>query len=385
MSDVNPPTLLDLRALLKTIVGGLKNIVWGISHCNQTASQAQSGGAQARPTRLLSPDEVFLFIHLLKHGLRCFDIFKLTLGGAARNLRSGSAAKLAGDEKETVELFAGLFSAADVVTFREVFGCRMEFLVSKIMENNLLLTIPQHILSYSSVSPYFGCSLLDYLLRNLAMLGGEDRNASSVLLRLFKLVFGSVSLFAEQNESVLQPYLADIIHRSLELAPTAHDPINYFMLLRALFRSIGGGKFELLYKEFLPLLPALLTGLNRLQDGAHRQQMKDLFVELCLTVPVRLSALLPYLHYLMKPLVLALNASDDLVTQGLRTLELCIDNLTPEFLNPIMEPVRAELMDALWRHLRPNATGTPHGSATLRILGKLGGAWLSVSAHVLSV
>ena len=31
-----------------------------------------------------------------------------------------------------------------------------------------------------------------------------------------------------------------------------------------------------------------LVGLNRLQSAQHRQYMKDLFVELCLTVPVRL-------------------------------------------------------------------------------------------------
>ena len=31
-----------------------------------------------------------------------------------------------------------------------------------------------------------------------------------------------------------------------------------------------------------------MEGLNNLQSGIHRQYMKDLFVELCLTVPVRL-------------------------------------------------------------------------------------------------
>ena len=60
--------------------------------------------------------------------------------------------------------------------------------------------------------------------------------------------------------------------------------------------------------------------------------MKDLFVELCLTVPVRLSVLLPYLHMLMDPLVSALNGSKMLISQGLRTLELCVDNLQPDFL-----------------------------------------------------
>lgn len=41
---------------------------------------------------------------------------------------------------------------------------------------------------------------------------------------------------------------------------TAKEPYNYFLLLRALFRSIGGGNHDLLYQEFLPLLPNLLQG-----------------------------------------------------------------------------------------------------------------------------
>ena len=100
-------------------------------------------------------------------------------------------------------------------------------------------------------------------------------------------------------------------------------------------------------------------------------------MELCLTVPVRLSALLPYLHYLMRPLVLALKSKTERVSQGLRTLELCIDNLSPEFLSPIIEPIRPELMGALWRHLQPSTVSNPrqprHGPTTLRLLGKLGG------------
>jgi len=94
--------------------------------------------------------------------------------------------------------------------------------------------------------------------------------------------------------------------------------------------SLNFVRFHL--QEFLPLLPNLLQGLNSLQSGLHKQHMKDLFVELCLTVPVRLSSLLPYLPMLMDPLVSALNGSQTLVSQGLRTLELCVDNLQPDFL-----------------------------------------------------
>jgi len=40
----------------------------------------------------------------------------------------------------------------------------------------------------------------------------------------------------------------------MKYAAEVKDSMNYFVLLRALFRSIGG-KFDTLYKEFLPLLP----------------------------------------------------------------------------------------------------------------------------------
>ena len=138
---------------------------------------------------------------------------------------------------------------------------------------------------------------------------------SNLYLKLFKLVFGSVSVFPAENEKMLKPHLHTLVNKSLEYALKAKEPYNYFLLLRALFRSIGGGNHDLLYQEFLPLLPILLQSLNELQTGVHKQYLKDLFVELCLTVPVRLSSLLPYLPMLMDPLVSALNGSPTLVSQ----------------------------------------------------------------------
>ena len=44
----------------------------------------------------------------------------------------------------------------------------------------------------------------------------------------------------------------------MKYATEATDGMNYFVLLRALFRSIGGGKFDLFFKEFIPLLPGIL-------------------------------------------------------------------------------------------------------------------------------
>ncbi|KAJ1936423.1 transcription-associated protein 1, partial [Linderina pennispora] len=155
---------------------------------------------------------------------------------------------------------------------------------------------------------------------------------------------------------------------------TTKKPENYFLLLRALFRSIGGGRYESLYKEVFPILQNLLETLNNaLGFTKQASPMQELFVEICLTVPVRLSVLLPYLSLLMKPLVYALESGPELVSQGLRTLELCIDNLTREFLDPILMPVMSEIMSSLWLHLRLPSSASTHAPVAARILGKLGG------------
>lgn len=198
--------------------------------------------------------------------------------------------------------------------FQEIFATTIEFLVERIYKNQSLQVIANTFLANPTTSPLFATVLVEYLLEKMEEMGSNVER-SNLYLRLFKLVFGSVSLFPVENEQMLRPHLHKIVIRSMELALISDEPYNYFLLLRALFRSIGGGSHDLLYQEFLPLLPNLLEGLNRLQSGFHKQHMRDLFVELCLTVPVRLSSLLPYLPMLMDPLVSALNGSPTLISQ----------------------------------------------------------------------
>ena len=42
--------------------------------------------------------------------------------------------------------------------------------------------------------------------------------------------------------------MVELVSASLRWVGTVRNPINYFVLLRHLFRGIGGGKFEVLYK-----------------------------------------------------------------------------------------------------------------------------------------
>ncbi|CAN0327664.1 unnamed protein product, partial [Scytosiphon promiscuus] len=196
---------------------------------------------------------------------------------------------------------------------------------------------------------------------------------AQVLLRLFKVVFGSVTLFPK-NERMLRPHLQTIVLSCLRYTTRVKDPTNYYFLLRALFRSISGGKFESSYKEIYPLLPLLLTELSKLHHRAEEVSIKNILVELCLTVPARLASLLPHLPLMMRLMVHALRCRGDLDGLALRTLEFWVDNLNPDYLYRIMshDPnVLADVMTALCDNLRP--APFHYGTIALRLLGKLGG------------
>ncbi|EAT34853.1 AAEL012951-PA, partial [Aedes aegypti] len=357
----NNLNVTEYRSLVKTLVCGVKTITWG---CPAAKVNPNDHGMPA--SKLFNPNEILIFIDLFHWALEALDIYTINALPLQKQALQMPRSK---EEKEVLEHFSGVFLTMDSQNFQEIFASTIDFMVDRLYKNSALQVIANSFLANPKTSPLFATVLVEYLLERMEEMGSNIER-SNLYLRLFKLVFGSVSLFAAENEHMLRPHLHNIVNRSMELAMTAKEPYNYFLLLRALFRSIGGGSHDLLYQEFLPLLPNLLEGLNRLQSGFHKQHMKDLFVELCLTVPVRLSSLLPYLPMLMDPLVSALNGSHTLVSQGLRTLELCVDNLQPDFLYDHIQPVRADLMQALWRTLRNQDSAAV---VAFRVLGKFGG------------
>ena len=374
--------VVDNKFLFRNLMNGLKNTFYQLKSCNQPGA-VDLTGAPAHWTDVaygFTAEEVKVIVKLFREGAYVFRYYEIEKPAAESpysspveymaNFYMISSSK---EEKELLETFATVFHCIDPATFHEVFQQEIPRLYDMIHEHTALLHIPQFFLASEATSPSFCGMLLRFLMERIEDVGSADIKKSSILLRLFKLAFMAVTLFASQNEQVLLPHVVDIVTKSIELSTKAEEPMNYFLLLRSLFRSIGGGKFEHLYKQILPLLEMLLDVLNNLLLAARKPAERDLYVELCLTVPARLSNLLPHLSFLMRPLVVALRAGTDLVGQGLRTLELCVDNLTADYLDPIMAPVIDELMTALFDHLKPHPYSHFHAHTTLRILGKLGG------------
>ncbi|PHH83003.1 hypothetical protein CDD82_4018 [Ophiocordyceps australis] len=360
--DRGADPVVDNKFLFRNLMNGLKNTFYQLRACNV----APPIDPQFAPSHWqdvsygFTAEEVNIIIKLFREGAHVFRYYEIEKP-VSESQYSSPVEQMANfymissskEEKDLLETFATVFHCIDPATFHEVFQ--------------------QEIPKFEATSPSFCGMLLQFLMEHIDEVGSADVRKSSILLRLFKLAFMAVTLFAAQNEQVLLPHVVNIVTKSIELSTKAEEPINYFLLLRSLFRSIGGGKFEQLYKQILPLLEMLLDVLNTLLMAARKPSERDLYVELCLTVPARLSHLLPHLSFLMRPLVVALRAGTELVGQGLRTLELCVDNLTADYLDPIMAPVIDELMSALFSHLKPHPYSHFHAHTTMRILGKLGG------------
>ncbi|KAK4687186.1 transformation/transcription domain-associated protein, partial [Tremellales sp. Uapishka_1] len=301
-----------------------------------------------------------LLSKFFQYTLRCLAVFD----GNNRDPR---------EPKEAVDLVSQILLLFDPHAFAEVWTTNMDFFIEHAHININIIAVLQALIVNELVSHQLVGILLKHLMKGLPEVGHQTKAETTLTLRLYKMSFLAINTFIVTNEMVLVPHLQKLIMDSFSFAAKAPDAGIYYQILRALFRSIGGGRFEALYKEVLPILQEMLDNLQyRLQHAVDAAQ-RDLFVELTLTVPVRLTNLLPHLSYLMKPLVHALKAGPDLISQGLRTLELCIDNLTSDFLDPTMGPVLRDLMSALHQLLKPVPSNRSHAHAAVKILGKLGG------------
>ena len=151
--------------------------------------------------------------------------------------------------------------------------------------------------------------------------GEEQRKKrSNTLLLLFERVLKSLSVYPD-NETVVRRHLRKIVAVCLQLSMECTSenswPDHYCTLLRFVFRSISAGKFEESYRELLPLIPAVLNGLYRVVSASHDRILRHTAIELCLTIPARLSSLLPHMNLLLRIIIPALDSgSGDLVNLG---------------------------------------------------------------------
>lgn len=350
----------DCRHLVKTLIMGMKTIFWTLTHVHAPRPQASAAQNQMFANGLpifkgLKEDEVWKACGVLKSGVYCLLIFKDT-----------------DDEKDMLGHFSQTLAILEPRDLMDMFSLCLPELFECMTSNNQLVLIFSTLLQVAKVFRPFSDVLINFLVSNkLDVLKQPDSPGAKLVLHLFHLLFAAVAKFPSDSERILLPHVPVIIEVCMKNTTEVEKPIGYLQLLRTMSRALAGGKFELILRDLIPLLQPCLNMLLAMLEGPAGEDMRELLLELCLTLPARLSSLLPFLPRLMKPLVLCLKVSDELVSLGLRTLEFWIDSLNPDFLEPSMANVMSEVILALWSHLRP--APYPWGGKCLQLLGKLGG------------
>ncbi|KAJ7953120.1 Transformation/transcription domain-associated protein [Quillaja saponaria] len=349
----------DCKHLIKTLVMGMKTIIWSITHAHLPRSQVLVPPSPNLPSpqafKGMREDEVWKASGVLKSGVHCLALFKEK-----------------DEEREMVNLFSQILAIMEPRDLMDMFSLCMPELFDCMISNTQLVHIFSTLLQAAKVYRPFADVLVNFLVSSkLDVLKQPDSAAAKLVLHLFRFIFGAVAKAPADFERILQPHVPIIMEVCMKNAIEVEKPLGYMQLLRTMFRALAGCKFELLLRDLIPLLQPCLNMLLTMLEGPNGEDTRDLLLELCLTLPARLSSLLPYLSRLMKPLVMCLKSSDELVSLGLRTLEFWVDSLNPDFLEPSMANVMSEVILVLWSHLRP--APYPWGSKSLQLLGKLGG------------
>jgi len=325
----NTPLIDDVnhcRAMFRTLLVGLKNVIYVMK------TGLSSPGLDAKTNPFTG--ELKLFMTLFKHGLDCFPVY--TIGAPTEQSR--------GDEKQGLDIFSSLFTILPVHTFVEIFKEQLPYLYERSIDNPIYLDIPSHFLSNQTIAGQFNGLVLDFLLGRMDRMAGSSPEATT-MLKLFKIVIGSVVSFQDEELCLMfRPYLSPIVKKCLTCASQSKESVNYFLTLRALFRSIVSGKFDTLIKEFAILVPDILDKLTEFLRGSYKPNVRELFIELCVTIPAKSHTLGPHLPILARPVLLALQSEkDDLVVYALKNLDIWVNSMRIEFPVKCHPPVTVTL------------------------------------------
>eukprot|EP00879_Flechtneria_rotunda_P029436 GHRR01031843.1.p1 GENE.GHRR01031843.1~~GHRR01031843.1.p1 ORF type:complete len:418 (+),score=153.10 GHRR01031843.1:335-1588(+) len=318
----------DCKLVLQNVVYGAKTVLFSIGYClrcfhvmrqweaQRAAARAagqQEPQAPAVPSQIPGvgmPDaDVRTCATLLSAGLACLKLSSFT-----------------GEGKELYEQFAEVFTVMEPRDFTDIFTTQMDTLFDTMAADADALAIAAHLVQNAQVGRSFNAVLAKYLTENKLHLLADHKTKDALLVqKLFRLVF--LGLTMEEGEMQLVPFILQLVRKCLEAATTQPDPIAYLQLLRILFKHCHVAREPLahLHNELAILLKGALDTLLAMLNGPNcGQVLKPLLVELVLLLPAALRVLveLTLLPSMVKPLVMALQGSEELVSSGLRTFEV---------------------------------------------------------------
>lgn len=357
----------DAQTLIRLILVGSKNMVNFLADYRNQREKVSREAAMPPPGsneevssayHKLTQTEVKLLNRYLLAAIPGLAVMRLpshhSVAPSPTSSSSSRDTKVSDQYRDALTYFAATFANLDGHNLRRTIGRHLGLLVDAIIDDPIVMIVPRHLLAVNATTSFEFCAILvPYLMGRLGELGTSvqqpgvtfvdpfdcdvddcrgillsrsqsetpskrERDISHALLQLFERVLKSLASYPD-NEILVRRHLRAIVSRCLSscLENTAAWPDDYCMLLRFVFRSISAGKFEESYRELLPLIPTVLNGLYRIIVVSEDILLRHTAMELCLTIPARLSSLLPHMNLLLRVIIPALDSgSGDLVNLG---------------------------------------------------------------------
>ncbi len=340
----NQDTISNVKSLIKMILPGFKKLIWCINSYGAQREKIKRGKSESDKSKTsmtnqhysswyeemamqtMSTNEQKLVDNCLVWSLDAIQIFNDDSSES-----SEKPAKSATTFRLALDLLASALAVMDSFSFQRVVGPRVGMIFEAVVRDPDAIVIVQKFLLHSTnISPTFASCLIKYLMQNVRYLSiSQEKDESSqvstverkaeVMQQLFEILFSSLAVYPK-NEFVVRPHLQTLIATCLRHATNNEEilwPGINLKILKKLFHAIAGGKFEESYKEILPLLSPLLNGLYRISLQAKNKVVKNVIIDICLTIPARLSSHLPHLPLLLRVIVSALQTNDgELINLG---------------------------------------------------------------------
>lgn len=327
-------TMLNVRELLKPTINGIKTLIWCIcNYGNQREKlvkekdlKSKSKSVQTESSSSQRPqwyeDSAVQTLNSLERDLigKYFDWTLKVL----KLLKDVIIAEETKDQyRQFLESFASSLTVLDSFNFQRIVGPKVKLLIGAIIDDGDVMKVAEHLLLSSSntTSDFAACLMIELMRCSDKNDVGiqDDTPAANVKMSLFNLIFSSVTVYPK-NERILRPYIQPLVAVCLRRAvgcDSSKWPDNHLTLIRKLFRTITNGKNEDSYKEIVPLLATLLNGLYRIFCHSHDILVKKIIIEICITLPARLSSLLPHLSLLLRIIIPALKSGEgELINAG---------------------------------------------------------------------
>uniref|UniRef100_A0A914QYB7 Uncharacterized protein n=1 Tax=Panagrolaimus davidi TaxID=227884 RepID=A0A914QYB7_9BILA len=277
------------------------------------------------------------------------------------------------------EYFTVIFSSIHPAVYERILKHHLPYFMHRSTVSFSIQQLLLHILSTPLVIPT-NMILFDYICENMDILflyDDDDKHRVDFFSKLIRLILTHV-MQNLRTEPLLKDYISKIqaffyklITKTVHYIVRMYDASHLQAMLKTILRICGSPQAEQFYKLFLPMFPSFLHWFSALQNILSPEALQEYFIELCLSLPARLSSLVPYMSLLADPEINSFQNPLLLSQQGLRAIELCLDNYSAIHVRDFFGPSGiARLNESLWTFI---STSMDHQLSLqcLKILGKL--------------